>query len=121
MSSHDVVIPAEFESRVGELVERDERWGFLHVHADAYERRGLFGRRTEPILVEERFRTAPPAPGAADGDDVPGWNDAYVRGDDIPDEIERLRRDELLLSGRTLGIRWLESDEAQAVRRDYFP
>jgi len=124
VSSHDDVIPADFASRLGELTERGEHWGFLHVHADVFQRPGVIGvRRREPesILVEEFFRIAPPAPDAVDRDDGLGWSDAYIRADDIPAEIERLRRDELLLSGRPLGIRWLDGAEAQAVRRDYFP
>jgi hypothetical protein len=115
------VIPTDFASRVGELTERGEHWGFLHVQTQTVQRRGLFGRSVlEPFLVEEFFRSAPAAPGAPDADE-PGWNDAFIRGDDIPAEIERLRRDELQLSGRTLGIRWLDGAEAQDVRRDYFP
>ncbi len=124
MRRHDDVIPSDFTSRLGELTEHGERWGFLHVHADAFERRGALGvgrRAPEPVLIEEFFRIAPPAPDAVDRDDGLGWSDAYIRADDIPAEIDRLRRDELLLTGRTLGIRWLDGAEAQAVRRDYFP
>jgi hypothetical protein len=114
-------IPTEFASRLGELTERGEHWGFLHVQTESVERRGLFGRRVlEPVLIEEFIRSMAPQSDAEDEPDV-GWNDAFVRGDDIPGEIERLRRDELQLSGRTLAIRWLDGSEAQDVRRDYFP
>jgi hypothetical protein len=114
-------IPTEFASRVGELTERGGHWGFLHVQTESVERRGLFGRRVlEPVLIEEFIRSLPPQSDAEDEPDV-GWNDAFVRGDDIPAEIERLRRDELQLRGRTLAIRWLDGTEAHDVRRDYFP
>jgi hypothetical protein len=114
-------IPDELRGRVGVLYDDHALWGYLRVREDQISRRRLFDRRAHhECLVEEYFRTLPPAPDAVDAADVPGWSDTYVMPPEIPDEIERLTRNELLLTGRILRIEWLNGQDAEAVRAQYF-
>jgi len=66
------------------------------------------------------YRLAPPAPNAHDWADEPGWSDSIVTGDELKEEISRLNRGELLLTGRVLSIEWLNDDESAVVEARYF-
>lgn len=118
------MIPPALRGRFGALWDEGELWGYLHVRDDELVKRGLFGigrtRVLGELLIEEFFRISPPAPDAVDWADSLGWSDTVVRPDDIPDEVARLTRGELLLTGRTLKVVWLEGPEAEDVRDQYF-
>jgi hypothetical protein len=108
---------------VGALYEEGALWGYLHVRDDEISRRRVLGRgRTarRECVVEELFRILPPAPDAVDAASSLGWSDAYLMPSEIPDEIRRLARNELLLTGKTLRIEWLDGADADAVRAQYF-
>jgi hypothetical protein len=78
-----------FHSRFGVLFDGAQRWGYLHVREDELSRSWPFGFRKKfvgDLLVEEFFRTTPPAPDDIDWADELGWSDTWVMHDDIPEE-----------------------------------
>jgi hypothetical protein len=71
-------------------------------------------------LVEEFVRVLAPKSTDVDWADELGLSDTIIDGQEVAEEIARLDRDELLLTGRTLRIVWAEGDEAARIRAAYF-
>jgi hypothetical protein len=107
-------------SAIGSLYYRDQLWGYLLVRPDAIEWRRWFRSSVEPAIVEEMYRILPPGPKDVNWGNKLGWMDEIIRGDELSNELARLRRGEMLLTGRTLSIEWLYGDEAARVRQRFF-
>ena len=107
-------------SAIGILRDHDQLWGYLLVRPDAIESHRRFRRIVKPAITEEFYRVLPPAPGDVDWAAKLGWTDAIIWGDQLADELSRLRRGEMLLTGRVLLIEWLHGDEADQVRQRFF-
>lgn len=105
---------------VGVLLHGGQLWGYLLVRPEAIRGRRGLRMVSEPAIQEEVYRIAPPAPDDVDWADELGWRDAIIRGPELEPEIERLGRGELLLTGRTLSIDWLEEPEAERIRQRFF-
>jgi hypothetical protein len=116
----DRTIPFPFRSRVGTVHDGQALWGYVYVRQDVIATSRLFRTTREECLCEEMFRVLPPAPDAPDGADSVGWSDTYITGDRVSEEVQALRRGEFSYVGRTLRVRWLEGDEAEAVWNQYF-
>lgn len=79
----------------------------------------LVGRRNpQDAKIPERER--PPKPTDIDWTDGLGLSDTIIQRADLADEIARLDRNELLLTGRLLRIAWVEGTEADRIRNQYF-
>ena len=108
----------DFEDRTGELRLNGEIWGYLRVHARQQEgKAGLFRRRRTDAVLSGEYTSLEKHPDRA-GPGDPGWNDFAVVGiDEVQADVQRLRRGEFLLMGRSLEVRWLDGDEAAEARR----
>lgn len=112
--------PEPDQTRVGVLMNGPELWGYLLIRPEVIRWRR--GRRfvEEPAIVEEIYRLAVPKADDVDWADQPGWSDTIVTGDALDAELTRLETGDMLLTGRTLSINWVEGTDAIEIRERYF-
>lgn len=106
--------------KLGKLHDRGELWGYLLVRPETITWHRPLRAVSEPAIVEETYRLSPPADEDIDWADETGWSDALIKGNELAEEISRLERGQLLLTGRTLSIEWLDDEESIAIETRFF-
>jgi hypothetical protein len=124
MRGADDIVPPMLHRRVGVLLDSGEIWGYVQVRRSAVTKTvgWLRTRRQieEPCVVEEFFRLRRPRATDVDSADQLGLSDTIITLKDLPVAVDRLQRNEMLLTGRTLDIEWLSGQDADAIRDEYF-
>lgn len=108
--------------RVGALYLDDTLWGYLRVRRDALHDGPFWHRKRSKraALWQDFYRVLPPQPTDPDRADSLGLSDSFVRPEHLAEELDRLERDELLMTGRALRIVWQSGSEADEIRRRCF-